>query len=121
MADDQLTPEEIDKVRAMLRHVTFGEAEGDRSDVTLRPGGGGDLPGRIVAHNPGGTSRPFLTIVDGEGAELDVFLGTDAPGTSTGDARVGSVYLETGGGPAGQRPLKVHRRTADGWVWARWR
>jgi len=74
----------------------------------------------IVMDNPGGTARPFLTIRDGD-SELDVYLGPEGPRSTDGrDARVGSVYLEYGGGPNGARPLKVHRRTVEGWVWAKW-
>ena len=124
---DQLTAEEVDKVRSMLEHFSFPKSEGGAEagpghggDVKIQPGLRGEtegtLDGRIVMHNPGGSTRPFLTLVDGED-ELDVFLGKEGPGNATGDSRVGSIYLEYGGGG---RPLKVHRRERDGWVWPKW-
>lgn len=125
---DQLTAEEIGKFRTMLRHFKFpvsgdSEGPGDGGDVTLEPGLRGDaegtVDGRIIAHNPGGVSRPFLTIREAEG-ELDVFLGAEGPGTATGDAKVGSLYIEHGSGRNGERPIKIHRRTVDGWVWSKW-
>ncbi len=129
--DGELSPAERQRLRRLLTKVTFAEEEreagpGHGGNVTLHPGlpagGEGTLAGRIVMENPGGTSRPFLTLrgVAEGGGELDVYIGEDPPREDMGDARKGAVYLEVGGGPSGARPLKVHRRTAEGWVWARW-
>ena len=124
MAKDELGElsfDEIKKLRDMLEHFSFPKngagastAPAHGGDVHLEPGLRGDtegtLDGRIVMHNPGGSSRPFMTVVDGED-EFDVYLGKERPGAASNDARRGSIYVQYGG----DGPVRVHRRTPLGW------
>lgn len=129
MANEQFTETEVEKLRWLMEHFTAmqdsGEpGDGSGGDVTLEPGrkdpGGEGHDGQIVMHNPGETSRPFVTIKDGDN-ELDIYLGAEGPKTGplSSTAKVGSLFIEYGNGQGG-RPLRIHRRSRDGWVWAKW-
>ena len=112
----QFTNDEIDRLRKMLDMVTFpdpgdGHGPGIGGNVRLIPGLGADgaEDGRIIMENPGGATRPFLTIRNGE-HELDFFIGTEPPGPEV-EAKVGSLFIQTGT----RWGTLFHYRVASGW------
>jgi len=123
---NELTDQEIEKLRYLMDHFSFSEKKedsdgsADGGNVSLEPGNRGDddaVDGRIIMHNPGGVTRPFVTVQDGD-KQLDIYLGSDSPAVAL-KAAVGSIFIEYGMG-RGERPIKIHRRSQDGWVWSKW-